>query len=149
MAEFKLIKEITNLSYQKNWNDAKLEWNLTEIIESEDEETCLCGHYPIKELCVLVNKINQNNVTVGNCCVKKFIGINSNKIFEALKKLKKKIDKSLNPEAIQYAYNRKLINKWENDFYLDIMRKRNLTEKQLRKKIEINKKFIKDIKKIV
>ncbi len=148
MSEYKLTSEILKLSKEKNWDAAKLEWRLTEIYESEEEETCLCGHHPIKELCIIQNNITKNDAIVGNCCVNKFIGIPSEKIFQSLKSIRKDIEKSLNAESIQYAFNHNVINGWERKFYLDIMRKRQLTDKQLEKKININNKFLKNIRRL-
>ena len=49
-----------------------------EDIYSEDEpETCFCGHFPINELCFL------------NVCVKKFLGLPSDKIFDAVNRITK------------------------------------------------------------
>jgi len=146
MSEYKLTQRVIALSESKSWDSAKLEWRLSEVYEAEEPETCLCGHFPIIEICVLANKLNGKITHVGNCCVKKFIGLPSDKIFQAIKRIRKDNEKSLNAEAIQYAYDRGWINDWERDFYLDIMRKRKLTTKQLQKKIQINEKLSRNMK---
>ena len=142
MSEYKLIEEIIKLSESKKWDSAKLEWGLSEIYEEDEPDTCLCGHFPIIEMCVLKNKINANLATVGNCCVKKFIGLPSDKIFQAVKRVRKNNNKSLNAEAIEHAFNKGWINTWERDFYLDIMRKRNLSDKQALKKLQVNERVM-------
>lgn len=142
MAEFQLTREILERSTAKTWDAAKLEWTLHEVFESEEPETCLCGHYPIVENCVLRNKTNGVFATVGNCCVKKFIGLPSDLIFQAVKRVRSDSSKSLNAEAIAYARERDWINDWEQEFYFRIMRKRNLSEKQAAKKRQINEKFL-------
>lgn len=149
MSEFKLTKEIIGLSHSQFWNEAKLEWKLDEIYEADEPETCLCGHFPIIETCIIRNNINNNLATVGNCCVKKFMGLSSDKIFQAIKRVRKDNQKSLNAEAINYAHNKNWINDWEKEFYLDVMRKRKLSEKQLNKKIQINTKLAENMKKRV
>jgi len=126
---------------------AKLEWKLEEIYESDESETCLCGHFPIKEICVLQNKTNQKKTIVGNSCVKKFIGLSSHKIFQAVKRVREDNEKSLNIEAINFSFEKKWINSWEKNFYIDIMRKRKLTTSQLDKKMHINTKLLKNMKK--
>lgn len=141
MSEYKLTSEIIGLSQSDIWDKAKLEWTLHDIYQAEDPETCLCGHFPIIEICVLRNKFNGNHATVGNCCVKKFIGLPSDKIFQAVKRVKKDNQKSLNAEAIEHGKNKGWLNQWEYNFYMDIMRKRNLSQKQRQKKIQINQKF--------
>ena len=142
MAEFQLPREILERSTASTWDAAKLEWALHEVFESEEPETCLCGHYPIIENCVLRNKTNGVFATVGNCCVKKFIGLPSDLIFQAVKRVRGDADKSLNAEAIAYARERGWINEWEEGFYFQIIRKRNLTAKQSVKKRQINTKFL-------
>ncbi|WP_096698411.1 hypothetical protein [Polaromonas sp. AER18D-145] len=142
MSEFKLTTEIVALSSARVWDAAKLEWVLHEVFESDEPDTCLCGHYPIIENCVLRNKVNGNLATVGNCCVKKFIGLPSDLIFQAVKRIRADTTKSLNGEAINYACERGWVTAWESDFYFDIMRKRSLTAKQSSKKRQINEKFL-------
>jgi hypothetical protein len=85
---------------------AKGEWKLNELYEAEEPETCLCGHFLIIEICILQNKVNAQLVTVGNCCVKKFIDPPTNLIFQTVKCVRKNSQKSLNAEAIQHVYNK-------------------------------------------
>ena len=146
MSEYKLTEEIIKLSQSQLWDVAKSEWTLYEIYEADEPERCLCGHFPIIEICTLKNKLNSNYATVGNCCVKKFIGLPSDKIFQAIKRVRKDDEKSLNAEAITHAYDKGWINDWEKGFYLDVMRKRKLTPNQLNKKVQINNKLANKMK---
>ncbi len=145
MSQQQLTTEIIARSHSQEWNSAKAEWLLEEIYEAAEPDTCLCGHFPIREICVLRNKVNKNAAMVGNCCVKKFIGLPSDKIFQAVKRVRKDAEKSLNAEAVQYALGRHWISEWEHDFYLDIMKKRNLSPKQATKKADINAKFLRNM----
>lgn len=147
MGESKLIQEIIKLSVADIWEIAKCEWELIEIYFSDEPETCLCGHYPIIELCEIRNKKNQKITIVGNCCVNKFMGLPSEKIFQAVKRIRKDIDKSLNCEAIELAYSKDWINEWEYKFYADTLKKRLLTEKQASKRKQINEKILLNINK--
>lgn len=142
MSQYQLTDQIIQRSVAQTWNEAKLEWSLLEVYEADEPETCLCGHFPIIELCVLVNRKNDIQATVGNCCVKKFLGLPSDKIFQAVKRVRKDASKSLNAEAIQHAYDRHWINDWEKEFYFDVMRKRNLSSKQVTKKLQINQNVL-------
>lgn len=146
MAEYKLIENILARSSHLDWDRAKSEWALKEVYEAEEPETCLCGHYPIIEICILLNSHNKNTAIVGNCCVKKFIGLPSDKIFQAVKRVRKDKTKGLNAEAIQHAHDKGWINKWEFDFSIDTMRKRNLSDKQLATRIKINEKMMRNMK---
>ncbi len=138
MAKFKLIDEIIARSLSNNWDQAKLEWSLDQVYEDEQLDTCLCGKYPIKEICIIQNKYNSQLAKVGNCCVKKFIGLPSDKIFQSVKRVRKNDEKSLNIEAITHAYQKGWINQWEYDFSVDTMRRRKLSDKQLSKRKQIN-----------
>lgn len=142
MAEYQLAQEIICRSVADTWPQAKLEWYLEDVYEADEPETCLCGHFPIIELCVLRNRLNENEATVGNCCVKKFLGLPSDKIFQAVKRVRADAGRSLNAETISHAYQKGWITEWERNFYFDIMKKRLLSEKQLAKKLMINQKVL-------
>ena len=142
MSEYRLSQEITALSKSNKWDDARLEWELFRMFDQEDLDTCLCGHYPIKEICVLRNKLNDNQAIVGNCCVEKFMGLSSDKLFSALKRVKKDISKPFNADVIQFSFDRGYITNWEKTFYIDTWRKRDLSKKQVEVRVGINKKIL-------
>lgn len=146
MSEYKLTEEILNRSQSKIWDIARMEWGLSQIYEAEEPETCLCGHFPIIEICILRNKLNAQSATVGNCCVKKFIGLPSDLIFQAVKRVRKDSQRSLNAEAIQHAYENSWINEWEYNFSIDTMRKRKLSGKQLQTRMRVNEKMLTNMK---
>lgn len=147
MSKYQLAQAILKLSESPTWDLARQEWQLVQIEETDDVQTCLCGHFPIKELCILQNKLNSKVTTVGNCCVKRFLGLPSNKIFTAVKRVRKDTQKSLNAETIKMAHERGWIDNWQKDFYLDIMRKRSLTDRQRVKKHQINEKILQRVRK--
>jgi len=149
MSEYQLTAEIIARSHAKTWDQAKPEWALHDVYEAEEPETCLCGHFQIIELCNLRNKVNGAFATVGNCCVKKFIGLPSEKIFQAVKRVRADNTRSLNAEAIDHAFSKGWINAWERDFYFYVMRKRKLSPKQVVKKQKINEKFVENMQRPV
>ena len=140
MAEYKLVDEMLLISESATWDKAKYEWGLDYI--REGESTCLCGHFPIKEICILKNKLNGEHCEVGNVCVKKFTDLPSNLIFGAIKRISKNIDKSVNLKTIAFAFDAKWINDFEFDFYSNIYKKRNLSDRQLALKKQINQIII-------
>lgn len=144
MSVFQLTKELILLSQETTWDKAKLEWSLFDIEKVTESETCLCGHYPISEICIIQNSTNGNFARVGNCCVKKFIE-QSDKVFQAVKRIKNDETRSLNAEALNFTYEKGFINTKEKDFYFDIMRKRSLSTKQQSWKVAINQKVLKKI----
>lgn len=146
MSRYTLTEKILEQSQAKTWDVAKLEWCLSEIYEAEEPETCICGHFPIIEICILQNKVNLQSATVGNCCVKKFIGLPSDRIFQEVKRVRKDNQKALNGEAIQHAFVKGWINEWEYNFSIDTVRKRVLSQKQLQTRIKVNEKMLANIK---
>ena len=142
MSEYRLTAEIVARSSSKNWDEAKLEWYLVGVSEAEEPETCLCGHHPIIELCEIANRKNRNSATVGNCCVKRFLGIRSDKIFSAFKRVRTDNEKALNAETIEFAFDRNWITAWDRAFYFDTIRKRKLSLRQMIQRKRINRAIL-------
>lgn len=141
-----LIDGIVRLSTSKNWHQAKFEWFVETIEDSEDPDTCLCGQFPINELCWLRNKENNNSALVGNVCVHKFMGIDSQKLFDCLRRIQKDDGKALNADLIEYAKGKGWVNDWEHGFLLSTMKKRSLSTKQAAKRQQINRRLIAKIR---
>lgn len=137
---------ITALSRGSDWDVVKKEWKLVGITEAEEPETCPCGHFPIIELCTIHNIITGNSIEVGNVCVKRFLGFQSDLIFRALKRIRKDISKSMGADATAFFYSRGVINRWEYDFQQSTMRKRNLTFRQLQTRQSINAKVLASVR---
>ena len=140
--QYKLISRIIFNSEADNWSEAVKEWFLDSVERVELGHTCTCGYYPIIEVNYIKNKLNGIVMKVGSCCVEKFIGIPSKKITHSHEKVKKDKTLSLNPSSLEQAKIAGKINDWEHDFYLDIWRKRNLSKKQIEKKVQINDKIL-------
>lgn len=146
MSNFKTLKtEILRLSQADTWTQAIKEWILVGVHISEEPETCLCGHTPIKEMCELLNKVTWNTAYVGNVCVTKFIRIPTNRIFSCVRKITKDPSAGLNNDLAQYAYQRDWLNEWEITFTEQTKRKRSLSDKQRAVRIKINNKILANI----
>ncbi|OHA79668.1 MAG: hypothetical protein A2675_03230 [Candidatus Yonathbacteria bacterium RIFCSPHIGHO2_01_FULL_51_10] len=145
MSEYKLTTELLKLSQSQKWNEAKLEWELADVEEVEEPETCLCGHFPILEVCMIENARTQQNARVGNSCVKKFNN-KSDKIFRSVASVKKKPEKSVNSETLEFARQKGWVTTKDYEFYIDILRRRSLSEKQLAWKKSVNNKILCRIK---
>ncbi len=142
---WKLPPNLIALSQATTWSEALKEWSLTDI-EQLGDETCLCNHYPIKEVCHISNEKNGNTAIVGNCCVKRFevdtVFEGTHKIFSALKRMRENSKASANKELIQYAYDNKVFSERDYEFYNKIWRKRKLTERQEDYKAALNERLI-------
>jgi hypothetical protein len=140
--QFRLFEEIITRSVAKTWDEAKLEWDLKDVYREDEPQTCLCGHMPIIEICVLRNRRNGNQAEVGNVCVNKFLGLESDLIFDGLRRIAKDERKALNKAATEYAHKQGWITDWEKEFSSTTNRKRKLSEKQALKRSEINKRVL-------
>ena len=137
-----LRKGILALSEAKDWEGARKEWVLVDVYQSGEPDTCLCGHFPIVEICVISNRITHRSTEVGNVCVRRFLGFRSDLIFSAIKKIRKDSTKSLNADAIGFFRERGLLTTWEYAFLQDTRAKRNLSPAQLETRKKINNKVI-------
>ena len=145
MTEYHLVEGILQCSRSKIWDIAKSEWKLDGIdkLDRDTEPlTCLCGHYPIRELCYIHNEFTGQRLIVGNCCILRFTGLDSKRIFSSLKRVKRDNRRAFNADFINMAYDHDLLSEWESKFYLDTWRKRYLTSNQMRKRVEINEKLL-------
>jgi hypothetical protein len=83
---FKILREeILVRSVSKVWELAVGEWELIEITQ-RSPGICLCTHQPIVNHCILRNNLNERIAVVGNVCVKRFMGINADKLFRSLRR---------------------------------------------------------------
>lgn len=137
-----LKKRILALSDAKDWETARKEWSLVGVYDADEPDTCQCGHYPIVEICQIRNRVTTVSTEVGNRCVKRFLGLRSDLIFTALKRIKRDSTKSLNADALAFFRERKLLTAWEYEFSQDTMRMRALSAAQQRTRININLKVL-------
>ena len=133
---------ILKLSKATDWETARKEWRLVTIYDVDEPDTCLCGHYPIIEICDIENRITKARADVGNVCIKRFLGFRSDLIFAALKRLQKDITSALNTDAIAFFHERGAVNDWEYDFLQKTKAKRNLSDAQRRTRVNINRKVL-------
>jgi len=145
-SEYSLSRALIALSNGKTWDVAKKEWRLISIFfaTADDPGRCLCGHHPIIEQCVIGNVENGTEAIVGNVCVKKFLGLPSEQLFSAIRRIAADKEAALNCTAIVYAHEKGWITNWERCFYLDTCRqqRRNLSPKQLTIRSEINQTIL-------
>lgn len=146
MSEQQLAEEIIALSNANFWDTAKLEWELADIYEAEEPGTCTCGHFPIIETCILINRINSNRAVVGNCCVKKFIGLPSDIIFQVIQRVRKDNEKSLNKETIDHAYRRRWDQRLGARILYGCHAQTEVKQQTASEKNQINEKIIQNMK---
>lgn len=132
------IKGILNSSKSGNWDEAIREWHLENIFWTKEFGKCLCRHL-IKQHCIMRNVLNENTITVGNCCINKFPSHKNKDFTLVLQALKKG---SVNAALITLSHDFARINDWEYNFMMNVWRKRYFSEKQMRKYNTIKTKLI-------
>jgi hypothetical protein len=145
MSEYQLTERLISLSVANTWTEAKLEWALEHVWREDEPDTCLCGHFPIIEICLLRNRRNKNSAIVGNCCVKKFDTLPSDLIFQAVRRIQQDVERAINAETIDHAHQKGWINDWERGFYMNTWRKRKLSGAQHSTRVQINQKVLRGI----
>jgi len=138
-SSFKLMERVIALSEANTWDEAVLEWQLDYSMFVDEPEKCLCGHYPIKEIFVLVNTKNESMpIQVGNSCIEK-LDPNQAAVTRNVKRVAKDITKSFKPHIVHFARMEGWIDEWSRNFYVDTWRKRKLSDKQAQHRQRINK----------
>jgi hypothetical protein len=145
----RFIKSIIELSEWSDWQLAKQEWDYV-CSDEIHGSNCICGH-PIVEVCTVRNRINNNIAEVGNCCVKKFmadtiISEYAKRDFQVLNGIRKNPLYTVNAYYVSDWYRSGVLTDWDFDFYMNIGRKRKLTQKQEYNKQRINNKIVASIK---
>ena len=138
-----IIPVLLRYSEAKRWDDAKLEWYLDHIwfADIEDAQTCACGHYPIYEVCVVKNELNNTVLEIGNCCIN-----HVSPEFEVLKRIFPALKEGrINPAVVDYAFKQEIVNDWEKKFLQNVWRKQSLTQKQATKFEQIRYKIYENI----
>ena len=125
------------------WEKAKVEWDFENAFYTEERVPCICTDFPIQNVCVIYNIHNGNRGYVCSSCAKRVLGIDiADKIFGSLAKLKKDLSKSMSRDVLEFLYSRLDLSMTEIGFYLSVMRKHKLSERQMNFKRIINKKLI-------
>ena len=141
-----LSAAIVARSEANDWLSAKHEWSLVNIYEADEPETCLCGHHPIIEMCVIRNRRNGNEAEVGNVCVKRFFEIRSDLIFVGIKRIRQDIEKSLNEAAIVFFREKGVISAKDYSFLSGTLRKRSLSAAQMKWRTDINVRVLRAVR---
>jgi hypothetical protein len=135
---YKLVEEILERSVAPTWPEARREWKLKDIYTADEPGACLCGKYPIIEICIIVNRKNGNVAMVGNECVKRFMGMPSERLFANLRRIARNLDAAPSKALLDHAIERGWLDEWQKEFSLKTYCNRRLTPRQRTKRREIN-----------
>jgi hypothetical protein len=139
---FRLIEEIISRSVAGTWEEAKLEWSLDVIFLAEEPGTCLCGKFPIREMCVITNRLNGETAIVGNHCIRRFLTLSSDQLFASLRKIIKNPEAIPGTELVEFVHGKHWINDWERKFLTSVCQCRRLSDKQKAIVSQINAKIM-------
>ncbi len=135
-------RAILKRSKAKTWKEAKHEWAFVSLYQNPGE-TCLCEHHPITDICVLENQVNGNEAEVGNCCVKRFMGMGiPSQIFACIKRLIGDNTKAMNRPTIKYFFKLGVFTRREAVFLDQIKRRRRLSDAQVKWRTDLNKRAL-------
>jgi hypothetical protein len=141
---WRLVDEIIARSGADDWHEARREWELDHVFMLDADEcgTCLCGHTPIRECCVLANRHNGAEVIVGNCCVKRFMQLPSEAIFAGLRRIAEDPRKAPGTALVEFATGRGWLSVYEQGFLRDTARRRSPSAKVLAIRQQVNAKLL-------
>ena len=72
--------------------------------------------------------------------------LSSDKMFAAIKRVTDDETNAFNVELIEHAFAKGWINQWERVFYLDTWRKRKLSDRQMAKRLQFNRKILAQVR---
>ena len=117
----KLTYEVIERSRSKDPHLSFQEWDevFTYVLTTDDDpETCLCGKHPIYEIFKLRNRVTDEEIMIGNVCIKRFRnGDKLEKVFSDYKKVKKDINKRLSQSTLDYMQAKQVPGFQNYNFY--------------------------------
>ena len=137
----RLHQHIISLSYSKDFNIARTEWDLIHVEISEEWDQCPCGH-DIKEQCYIRNRITGNETYVGNVCINRFMSIDTSTLFDGLRRIMNDPRANANDAVIEYALRNGYLFENEYDFLKRTKRIRKPSQSQLGWKEKINRRIL-------
>jgi len=138
----RLKAHILPLSVSRSFDVARKEWSLVAVEISEEFDQCPCGQ-DIKEHCYIRNRLNGNEIYVGNLCINRFIQIDTGNLFDGLKRIANDPTANVNSDLIEHAYRMGyLYGEKEYTFLKQTVRKRKLSPAQIAWKVKINRRIV-------
>jgi len=139
-----LCERIIDLSHSRIWTTVKDEWQLLYIYRTEAWGVCLC-ETDIKDHCVLYNNVTLQQTVVGNVCVNNFMGLETNILFEGVKRIRNNPIAAPNMALMEYCKQQKWLSDNEQQFLWNIFSKRKLSFRQENWRRDINNKILMNI----
>ncbi len=86
----------------------------------------------------MYNRFTRKVATIGNVCVRRFLGIDMRGVFRGIGKIRRDVNASPSADLLVYALDSGLISQWAYDFASSTARKRCLSPKQRSIRAQIN-----------
>jgi hypothetical protein len=145
-AAYRFGPELLKLSVAMTLQAALAEWSPVGVHTADDgeEEQCLCGKYPIKEVWLIRNNRNGKQAIVGSVCVQRFLGLPAQAICTGLQRIETDLARSMGTAALQHFHDKGVVNNYEYRFYRETLNlsARWLTRRQLALRQQINAKVL-------
>lgn len=122
-------------STSNNYEEALKEWKLQYLIKKESN--CICGQHIINN-CIFKNLTNNNYITIGNVCVKKFLGVDYIKEFN----IKSIVERFYTSTKLRYLVENKILTEYEREFINNVPTIKHTTIKQEELFFKLHKKVI-------
>ncbi len=143
MSNSDFLEEILKLSIAADWKIAQKERSVVDMykIDGGISKTCLCGKHPISEIFVIKNKNNATECIIWGGCINNF-HVAYAWLFTSLNMIRKDNTADTSINLIKFSYKQNVLVVIERDFLLSTYRKHNLSDKQRKWKISLNKKIV-------
>lgn len=135
----KLRKAVLAESVSDEWELAKKEWAVLEVLYKKEPSSCACNH-EIFWRHIIYNLHTKAQIRVGSCCVEHF-GTHLEAMPEAMKRNLRKMrdndDVYPTMTTVDYYHDIGILAMKDRNFYNSIHKKRNLSPAQLKWKRDI------------
>lgn len=110
----RLAKKIISLSVSDYWEEARAEWKMVYYYYVQTYHPCLCSPREARNITVIENIHNSNQMEVCNSCAVLFMGIKDCvKIESIVRRLKKNRNLNMDETCLRYLFNNGFIDELE------------------------------------
>lgn len=127
-----LVNTVTTLSKSDSWKEAKEEWGMGNYFNNTSGyKACPCSPREIRNLTVLKNKYNFNELEICNSCAERYFGIGESSRIEAVvRRIKKDPTSAMGFFTLCYLFINKVIDRNEFNNYRSLSGKRKYDQLQ-------------------
>ncbi|WP_047446638.1 hypothetical protein [Alistipes sp. ZOR0009] len=127
-----LVNAVTSLSKSDNWKEAKEEWDMDKYFyNTSGYKACPCSPREVRNITVLRNRYNFNELEICNSCAERYFGIGESSRIEAVvRRIKKDPTSAMGFLSQCYLFINKVIDRNEFNNYSTLSGKRKYDQLQ-------------------